>query len=78
VLIITNITTTNRLSHKWDIALENLLVKTSIYTTGFALASVVLFRSGTGRRLAFTTFGLGFGAGDAFRTASYDFEKEKK
>jgi hypothetical protein len=55
-----------------------LLVKTSIYTTGFALASVVLFRSGGGRRLAFTTFGLGFGAGDAFRTASYDFEKEKK
>ena len=67
-----------RLSHKWDVALENLLIKTSMYAAGCGLASLVLFRPGNGRRLAFTTFGLGFGAGDAFRTASYDFDKEKK
>ena len=48
-----------------------------MYGIGCGLASVVLFRSGAGRRFAFTAFGIGFGAGDAFRTASYDFDKEK-
>ena len=49
-----------------------------MFAVGCGLASVVLFRSGSGRRFAFTAFGVGFGAGDAFRTASYDFEKEKQ
>ena len=45
-------------------------------SVGCGLLSLVLFRSPM-MRLGFTTFGMGFGAGEAYRYSSSEFDKEK-
>jgi hypothetical protein len=66
-----------RLSLKWQQTFERFAVNTSIGAVACGLASVILFRSPF-LRFGFTTFGAGFGAGDAFRVSNIEFEKEKK
>jgi hypothetical protein len=46
-------------------------------TVGCGLASLVLFRSPF-LRFGLTTFGAGFGMGEAFRFSSFELEKEQK
>lgn len=67
-----------RLSQKWDFAMENLLIRSTVGGIAAGLASVVLFRGGGSARKAFTGFGVGFGMGDAYRLSVIEFEKEKK
>ena len=45
-------------------------------SVGCGLLSLVLFRSPM-MRWGFTTFGMGFGAGEAYRYSSSEFDKEK-
>jgi len=66
-----------RLTKAWDVAAEDFAIKTAIAGLAFGAASFVLFRGGS-KRVAFTAFGIGCGAGDAFRTANYTFAQEKK
>ena len=65
------------LTKKWDDAVMNHFMKASIGITVAGLASIVLFRSSS-KRIALTTFGAGFGLGDAFRLANIEFEKDNK
>ena len=66
-----------RLSQKWDSAIERFATSATVGTALCGLASLVLFRAPT-LRLCFTTFGAGFGAGEAYRWSTSEFEKEKK
>lgn len=72
-----NIPSELRLSQKWDFAIENFLIRSTMGGVFCGLASVVLFRGGP-KRAMFTTFGIGFGMGDAYRLSVNEFEKEKK
>mmetsp|Transcript_20729 Transcript_20729/g.42136 ORF Transcript_20729/g.42136 Transcript_20729/m.42136 type:complete len:90 (+) Transcript_20729:35-304(+) len=65
-----------RLTQKWDFAVENFITRASLGLAFGGIASVVLFRPGN-KRVAFATFCMGIGVGDAYRLASMEFEKEK-
>mmetsp|Transcript_28365 Transcript_28365/g.62837 ORF Transcript_28365/g.62837 Transcript_28365/m.62837 type:complete len:84 (+) Transcript_28365:50-301(+) len=65
-----------RLSAKWDYAVENFVTRASLGVVIGGIASIVLFRGRTSR-MAFATFGMGIGVGDAYRLSAFEFEKEK-
>ena len=66
-----------RLTHHWNQALERFSFNTAVGSASCGLLSLVLFRSPM-LRFGFMTFGAGFGAGEAFRFSSTEFEKETK
>eukprot|EP01040_Poterioochromonas_malhamensis_P006168 gene6167-6638_t len=66
-----------RLSKQWDFAVERFIYNSGTGALVAGLASIVLFRT-RGSRIAFTCFGFGFGAGSAYQTTNFAFEKEKQ
>eukprot|EP01038_Epipyxis_sp_PR26KG_P014639 gene14639-19663_t len=65
-----------RLNAKWDYAIEQFVSRSIGGLALAGLASIVLFRTRSSR-VAFSTFGMGIGFGDAYRLSSIEFEKEK-
>mmetsp|Transcript_6114 Transcript_6114/g.9226 ORF Transcript_6114/g.9226 Transcript_6114/m.9226 type:complete len:83 (+) Transcript_6114:77-325(+) len=66
-----------RLSKKWDVCAERMFIHVATGAVVAGLASVVLFRTSSGRAKG-TLFGIGVGVGNAWAKCSMDFQQEKQ